>query len=893
MSIFLIKILYYISWSFSIVLSINVLLAFFDRILKHTLGRDIFQKKRNRSFKSKLLLASIFLIGAVWSLRFAVGYYSVFNPPEGSIPLSPLEEVFNSFVHTLQTFSLDEDYTAYITIGREMMAAAFGEGARSVEVYGVYAAVLNFLVPVAGGAIVFEIISEFSPKMRLLFANSMIWTEKYYFSELNDNSLALAKNIVDIKKNKAYIIFTDAYTDDEEERGSERLTKAKSIGAICLKDDLLNIRLHGRTPKVLLIDESEISNLQSLTALLGRSDKKTISSEIFIFSSDNSYSNIDEDVAFIVNQAEKTDLMPTIIPINGIRNMICRLFAEVPLYEPLLNQDQAKEKTLTVTILGSGTIGTEAFLTMYWCGQMLDCKLHINVVSKEQQNKDGDSNKAGNFEGRINYINPEILKTKDPDSELLKYSDDGEPAEPYFSYKYRESDVLSDDFITLMKEPELLNTDYFIVALGSDEDNLEVANKLRQIVGVHHLFSAHEKKTVISYVIYNSELCCALNKRQKYNYALNNDEKNISVPDVFMVAFGDLESVYSVQNVFLEDISNSAYELQKAYDLQKEMREAEKKRKDAKNERFRDIYSYQSNIARRFHIKYKMFSAGFIESGVFTANKKPEDEKEKFNDFIISTLKDDKVKGLNKTKKQLLDELAWLEHRRWCAYLRTKGFTNPGKSESGEYRYVKYFNINNKEHPLKDAHKFISLKLHPCLIECSKKGIARSRFDERGFLITESEGKQIPSHDYLDDLSNDRAKRTDKNEDFKTWDYPEFDLESNELLKDQAGSSNSFDVSGVINPRSIYLSGKKKYISVECFEKALRKICKSKIQKAKGETDKDIDQRITNAMREIKIDRTRPFEELNIEMVEYDKVDLYLNQVLYKVQSLIVEEQSK
>ena len=888
MSILLIKLLYYISWSFSIVLSINILLSLFNRILKHTLGRDIFSKKRNRSFKTKLLVASLFLIGAVWSLRFAVGYYSVYNPPEGSIPLSPLEEFFNSLVHTLQTFSLDEDYTAYITIGRKMMAAAFGEGAKSVDVYGVYAAVLNFLVPVAGGAIVFEIISEFSPRMRLLLANLRVWTKKYYFSELNDNSLALAKNIVDIERNKACIIFTDAYTDDEEEKGSERLTKAKSIGAICLKDDLLNIRLHGRTPKVFLIDGSEISNLQTQTALLGRNSKKTINPEIFIFSSDNKYSNIDEDVAFIVNQVERPDMMPTIIPINGIRNMVCRLFFEVPLYEPLLNQDQAKEKTLTVTILGSGTIGTEAFLTTYWCGQMLGCKLHINVISKEKQNKGGDSNRKGDFEGRIKYINPEILETKNPDSELLKYSESGEQSEPYFSYEYRESDVLSDDFVTLMKEPELLDTDYFIVALGSDEDNLEVANKLRQIVGVHHLYSAHEKKTVISYVIYNSELCCALNKKQKYNYVPINDENNKIAPDVFMVAFGDLDSVYSVQNVFLEDISSSAFELQKAYDLQKGMKEAEKKRKDAKNKRFQDIYSYQSNIARRFHIKYKMFSAGFIESGVFTTGEKAGNEEENFKRFITSVSKDEKVKGLNKTKKEVLDGLAWLEHRRWCAYLRTKGFTNPGKSESGDYKYVKYLNIDNKEHTRKEAHKFISLKLHPCLVECSKKGIASSRFDDRGFLITESEVMQIPSTDYLDDLSNDRAKRTRIIEDFKKWDYPEFDLEFNEISKDLVCSSNPYDVSGVIDARHIYLSGEKKYVSIKCFKEALREICKSKIKKAKGKTDKDIDRLITNVMDEIEIVRTRPFEKLDIDMIEYSKVDLFSNQLLCKVKSIIV-----
>lgn len=174
----------------------------------------------------------------------------------------------------------------------------------------------------------------------------------------------------------------------------------------------------------------------------------------------------------------------------------------VTLYHLITNMNPSEP--IIVTILGSGAIGTEFFLTTYWCGQMLDCKLHINVVSKEKQNEENDSKREGNFEGRINFINPEILKTNNPNSDLLIYSEDGERSDPYFSYKYRESDVLSDDFVTLMEEPELLNTDYFIVALGSDEDNLEVANKLRQIVGVHHMYSAPKKKTVISYVIYNS-----------------------------------------------------------------------------------------------------------------------------------------------------------------------------------------------------------------------------------------------------------------------------------------------------------------------------------------------------------------------------------------------------
>ena len=119
---------------------------------------------------------------------------------------------------------------------------------------------------------------------------------------------------------------------------------------------------------------------------------------------------------------------------------------------------------------------------------MLDCHLSITVVSKEKKNKNSTFNGEGDFEGRINYINPDILLTADPNSDLLKISDKGIMSEPYFSYDYKESDVMSDDFVALMNNSNLLESDYFVVALGSDEENFTVANRLRQMIGAHHLF---------------------------------------------------------------------------------------------------------------------------------------------------------------------------------------------------------------------------------------------------------------------------------------------------------------------------------------------------------------------------------------------------------------------
>jgi hypothetical protein len=100
-----------------------------------------------------------------------------------------------------------------------------------------------------------------------------------------------------------------------------------------------------------------------------------------------------------------------------------------------------------------------------------------------------------------------------------------------------------------------------------------------------------------------------------------------------------------------------------------------------------DIYKSASNMARKLHLCYKLFDAGLIsklslsESGVeprFIAN----------ND-LLSCL-------LGKSTAQART-WAWVEHRRWSAYLRTRGFCSVPKTEQ----------------------KDVLHKLHPCLVEAA------------------------------------------------------------------------------------------------------------------------------------------------------------------------------
>ncbi len=443
-----------------------------------------------------------------------------------------------------------------------------------------------------------------------------------------------------------------------------------------------------------------------------------------------------------------------IIPVNGVRNIVTKLYDDVPLFEPVIGTKAAEngaERQLNLTIVGSGSIGTEAFLNAYWCGQMLGCGLHITVISKEKRNAHSAFPGQGDFEGRIDSINPEIFDTCNPSSPLLKYND-RESNPPYFSYDYIEADVTSGDLTSGVCCDAIRNTDYFIVAAGTDELNLSLADKIRIAVGREHLFGQSKRRTVISYAIYNSDLCAALNKDRRHRYRNQKDE----ACDVYMHAFGSLEEMYSRKNV--RDVGWTG----KGYS---------------------DIYSIQSSAARRMHRKYAEYSAGFHAESVFTATgdcfSEPADNYLLFVEDCRKT-----PPAPDSDQKRILNELAWLEHRRWNAYMRSRGFRNPNcLSKEGFERYFGEEGLTGHEEA---GHKYITLKLHPCLVECDKQGMSAG-FDAL---------MECDDNDCLDALSLKRhilvskGRKCDpkkvKFKDFKLYDFPEDGLNKEDEKKIRA-----------------------------------------------------------------------------------------------------------
>ncbi len=771
--------------------------------------KGIFKEKRSGRVFNRVLAFSGFLLISIWCLRYAVGYYGVMSADAPS--LTWYEEIFNSVVHTLQTFSMDEDYTEYIITGKEMVVALFPSADWLVTLYGIYAALLNMIAPIAGGAIIFDILASIFPKIKLRLLSAAFFREKYYFSDLNEASLALA---TDIRRNagnplrEPVIIFTDVYGDSGNEISSELINRAKAIGALCVKDDLAHV-YKPRIGKLrfILIDENEINNISALTDLASAQNQRYLRQgsnllredgnktyhrddvEIYLFSSNDTYIEVEQQFrrTLITDYKFNKEELPMIFPVNRYRNLITNLLVELPLYEPLVRRNDGEikiertEHSLSVTILGTGSIGMEMLLSCYWFSQMLGTVSTINIVSDEPEQS---------FIDKLDTLNPEILKTVRfigegrtiPESdEILSYDRHGNQNDPYAIFRYFECNVNSSKFINLVSNSKakdgIANSDYVFVALGSDEDNISAGDMIHKYIGEAHI-NGRMKNTVITYVVYDSDLANTLNQKSLYSSVGN------AKPDIYFRAVGDLEAIYSYANIFMKAHESDAVNIRNSYNAVMLGEKIEKKRYKRGNS-FDDDYKYWADVARGMHRGYKAFSLGMCRRSVFDNELSEDSIRREGYDFYKTQAelmteyeKFARMKSVEAKYMPLLNELAWLEHRRWNAFTRIMGFRHTEN-------YERFINLlaqqSPSENPYSDenTYKHMRLRLHPCLIECNKDGILGASFDydvERKKIEVKAmdvgEGFEMPEGcDLLDELSFKMRINNHNNYDFKQYDY--------------------------------------------------------------------------------------------------------------------------
>lgn len=709
-------------------------------------------RRRHRvSLQRKLLLPALMLLATVFLNRLAVGMSIITDDGIGGLD-NVLLEMGNSLLHTFQTFSLDESYTAYLTGGMFLVEQLWSSAWRT-DLYAYISIIQSVLCAFTSAGVLLTVLSRIFPRLKLWIKCLAVWKPICYFSAINQESLALAKSIRagDRKTKNAILVFCDVSEDNEDAVTSELKEQALNLGAICLKDDLPALPFPRRNGKrFFLMDSKEEENLQALSAFTTGKRRTRLSKEdeIYIFSEDDSAMPVVKMVQDSV-RAHLKSRTPRIKNINKYQTLVYELLSNTPLYTAV----QPEDRDLHVVIFGSGLIGMEMLLATYWCGQMLykrrdgkldERDLHITVVSKDDKE---------DFIKKLNSINNDILNTvsgpllqdKNKQEELLKIRDNKDIfASTYCRLDYVQADTRRVDMFNLLKKHGLFAADYFAVTLGSDEENLEMAELIARCVTIQgekaKCFEAsdkvgkkknlHRSKVPIACTIYNDDLTNALEELYGEKSRRSADRPD----DLYrarIVPFGSLDDTYNYRHLLKQ--RDDALRIHDAY------RNIIVEKQGNESRYLKDMYAYWSDVARAIHIRYKAFSAGCASV---------EEYREK-------ALRQD---GFDKST---IDLLAWLEQRRWNAFMRTRGFHCPNK-EQEEY----YFNLPGRD---KDgAHKSLALRLHPCIVERDKNGMVE------GVLERTQEDSSL---DCLDNCTIRWHKRLgDASYDFKTYDEPKHDF---------------------------------------------------------------------------------------------------------------------
>ncbi len=755
-------------------------------------------KKKNEGFTSGLILFSVGTILATAFFCLAEGLAAMYSGANDAVN-GALENAFDSLLYALKTFNVDSDYRP----GSALAAALFPENDNFARGLGIYSYALSIVTPVAGFAIFLEVIKGIFPDIGL-----GIWSfnrKKVYFSELNVRSLALAQSLIEGgaeelgRKKKHFFgfgrvlaVFTDAYVDDKDEQSAELYFKARSMGAICVKKDITELKSLSRGGKkyIFLMDDVEIENIKALAELSNEKHCKMLkNANVYIFYQNDSFvltekktldnleksyrvkykgfinRNFDsqcrqyayktlteavqkqtkqvsaEQMLEKLTDAENDEkrvqkakqiqsdienrcldlILPEVNRVRYFENLIYNLLIDIPLYRPLINRPAEKEPSeFNITVLGGGSIGVQMVKSCSWCAQFFGQRPAINVLCLEEKEE---------FLGRLQSQAPEIVKsTKRNDECLKKYSDKNEYSEPYFTLRYVKADIEKADlggtrFADVNNENNchnLLDSDYYLVALGSDELNISVAEQLwRRISAAQASGERARKDVVIVLAVFDPAL-----------RAMRNAESTEGC--VSIVDYGSLNDAYS-----WESISMSRTKVPEGSDETMFMSMNLRESTENTRNRRRQIYESRSRLARRVHLKYRMYSAfrymqsrGFWKenteyashvpslcSGLHTVDGKTLNRlvSDYCNAVYVSV---SEKRGEEKRKSgkdcpnfeerlDLENYLGWLEHRRWNAYMRSEGFT---------YARVK---------------KDIELKLHPCLVERREEKIGTAdRLDE-------------------------------------------------------------------------------------------------------------------------------------------------------------------
>ncbi|MBR1747381.1 MAG: hypothetical protein IJ735_04135 [Clostridia bacterium] len=580
---------------------------------------------------------------------------------------SAIQAIAISIQKVFRIFSLDEDFSDVLRITAQQTAW--------VSAYRLYLSLL--FVSAAGmtvSGVVLVFFKEFASSVRFHLKKGLCRQEAYVFSELNEKSLQLAKDVVDLERirkeaeewsirdgvdeyirrrfvpKKKVVVFCDVFEKNEETE-YELIAEAKSIGAICTKRDVTQIWLPSGRTKVFLIGEDQKENLEQALVLFNRKKKDVFRKrrrliprkmraelprvgnrerkwievvdnwrELYVFNSSKMGEAVIESV---VNDTKIADSGWSLIRRVDENANLCRItFLSEKSSLAGFFRDKKKssdgKKRVSTVIVGLGSYGAELAKTICWLGMLPDYEIKVTVFEKDEQRIEAFRRSA-----------PALFKPSYGPAQILPYILDLVPCDvksPEFEDELNKIGPVTDVFVTL----------------GDDADNVAIALEMRK----------HFRKIQSTANIY----AVVFNRMKQFpeDIKITYKNKGSVVSESYGVTLiGSMKEVYSVENI--------------------EQRSLEIK-------------------AKRSHINWTMYDAFKAGDDKYFTDAFRDEAGEWFNkneysrvSSIARVMHENEMKKLGYTGYGMddMDKRAKYEHDRWTVYMYAQGyeFGGPGRKD--------------------------------------------------------------------------------------------------------------------------------------------------------------------------------------------------------------------
>lgn len=371
----------------------------------------------------------------------------------------------------------------------------------------------------------------------------------YFFSQLNNNSLTLAKDIKNSGE-KCLCIFCGVGANADPELKVE----AQEYGCLCFEKSetsWAHIRNPKRRQTFFEISDNQDENLahgceliDKYTERFGNADYSAI--KIFIFSEQ-------EEAPLILSSKDKKGIAAVIV--DRCRFCVNDLMFRHPLYQ-VLND---KITTISVLIVGTHRMGMELIKTIIWCGQLgSDYHLKITVIDQN----------ANHCKSILQQNCPELFSNE-------------------YQITFIETDPFAAEFTSTLDE-YCSDCNYVCVCFDNDEQNILSALYLR---------TYYSRRNISE----NMSPFIAVMIRDSTKNIVFASEQN----SCHLTPFGGDNLLYS-SAILISPLEDLAMNVHQIYLKDKNLSET-----DIRRDYYKDENNIKSCRANALHIPYKLFALGY------------------------------------------------------------------------------------------------------------------------------------------------------------------------------------------------------------------------------------------------------------------------------------------